>query len=223
MYLRRMRHLLWSVLLLSAGMTLHPQSLHAQSLHPQTASPDSGKAVPTIESKVRLVLVDVVVTNSKGDAVTGLHKEDFEVLEDGKPQTVSTFEEHHGVPPTQIKLPALPPHVYTNFPVTQTADSLNVLLLDALNTPTRDQTYVHAQMIKYLKTIPPGTRVAIFTLASRLRMLQGVTSDSSELLAVLNSAPAGTLSARCENFFTRASRWAAALVVFPAYSRIGSS
>jgi VWFA-related protein len=132
------------------------------------------------------------VTNSKGDAVTGLHKEDFEVLEDGKPQTVSTFEEHHGVPPTQIKLPALPPHVYTNFPVTQTADSLNVLLLDALNTPTRDQTYVHAQMIKYLKTIPPGTRVAIFTLASRLRMLQGVTSDSSELRAVLNSAPAGT-------------------------------
>jgi VWFA-related protein len=46
-------------------------------------------------------------------------------------------------------------------------------------------------MIKYLKTIPPGTRIAIFTLASRLRMLQGVTTDSSELLAVLNSAQAG--------------------------------
>ena len=35
------------------------------------------------------------------------------------------------------------PNVYTNYPLTQTADSVNVLLLDALNTPTRDQTYVH--------------------------------------------------------------------------------
>ena len=186
MYPRRMRHLLWPVLLLSAVVPLHPLALHSQA-----ASSGSGKTVPTIESKVRLVLVDVVVTNGKGDAVTGLHKEDFQVLEDGKPQTISTFEEHHGAPPTQIKLPTLPPHVYTNYPLTQTADSVNVLLLDALNTPTRDQTYVHAQMIRYLKTIPPGTRIAIFTLASRLRMLQGVTTDSSELLAVLNKATAG--------------------------------
>ncbi len=160
-------------------------------LHAQTPAPDSSNAVATIKTKVRLVLVDVVVTNGKGDAVTGLQKDDFQILEDGKPQTISTFEEHHGAPPTQIKLPTLPPHVYTNFPATQTADSVNVLLLDALNTPSRDQSYVHSQMIKYLKTIPPGTRVAIFTLASRLRMLQGVTTDSSELLAVLNSAQAG--------------------------------
>ena len=160
-------------------------------LHSQTAAPDSGNTVATIKSKVRLVLVDVVVTNGKGEAVTGLQKQDFEILEDGKPQTISTFEEHHGAPPTQIKVPPMPPHVYTNFPVTQTADSVNVLLLDALNTPSRDQSYVHSQMIKYMKTIPPGTRVAIFTLASRLRMLQGVTTDSSELLAVLNRAQAG--------------------------------
>jgi VWFA-related protein len=160
-------------------------------LHSQTAAPDSGNTVATIKTKVRLVLVDVVVTNGKGEAVTGLQKDDFQMLEDGKEQTISTFEEHHGAPPAQIKLPALPPHVYTNFPVTQTADSVNVLLLDALNTPSRDQSYVHSQMLKYLKTIPPGTRVAIFTLASRLRMLQGVTTDSSELLAVLNKAKAG--------------------------------
>ncbi len=160
-------------------------------LQSQTAAPDSSNTVATIKTKVRLVLVDVVATNGKGDAVTGLQKSDFQILEDGKEQTISTFEEHHGATPAQIKLPALPPHVYTNFPVTQTADSVNVLLLDALNTPSRDQSYVHSQMLKYLKTIPPGTRVAVFTLASRLRMLQGVTTDSSELLAVLNKAKAG--------------------------------
>ncbi len=160
-------------------------------LHSQTAAPDSGNTVCNYQTKVRLVLVDVVVTNGKGDAVTGLQKEDFEILEDGKPQTISTFEEHHGAPPTKSSCPRCR---HTSTPIsrsTQTADSVNVLLLDALNTPSRDQAYVHSQMIKYLKTIPPGTRVAIFTLASRLRMLQGVTTDSSELLAVLNSAQAG--------------------------------
>jgi VWFA-related protein len=161
----------------------------ALSLQSQIASPDSGP-VAKIKTKVRLVLVDVVITNGKGDAVTGLHKQDFEVLEDGKPQNISTFEEHHGAPPTQVKLPPLPPHVYTNFPITQTSDAVNVLLLDAMNTPTLDQSYVHTEMIKYLRTIPPSTRVAIFTLASRLRMLQGVTTDSSELLKVLNSVQA---------------------------------
>lgn len=160
----------------------------------QTASPDSGKVVATIKTQVRRVLVDVVVTGDKGEAVTGLHQGDFEVLEDGKPQSIATFEEHHGAPATQITMPALPPHVYTNFPLVQTADAVNVILLDALNTPSRDQTYVHSQMIKYLKTIPPGTRVAIFTLASRLRMLQGVTTDPSDLLAILNSGNAGTQS-----------------------------
>ncbi len=140
----------------------------------------------TIKSKARLVLVDVVVTNDKGEPVAGLKKGDFEVLEDGKPQAVSTFEEHRGTPITQIQLPPMPRGVYTNFPVVQTADSINVILLDALNTPTRDQTFVRQQMLKYLKTIPPNTRVAIFTLASQLRMLQGVTTDSGELLAALN-------------------------------------
>jgi VWFA-related protein len=135
---------------------------------------------------VRLVLLDVVVVNGKGEVVTGLQKGDFEVLEDGKPQTISTFEEHRGAPPAQITLPPMPPHVYTNFPLTRTADSVNVVLLDALNTPTVDQAYVRKQMIDYLKQLPPATRVAIFTLAARLRMLQGVTTDSSELLATLN-------------------------------------
>ncbi len=170
------RYALWLMLLLFVSVLLHSQ----------TASPGSGNAIATIQAKVRVVVVDVVVTNGKGEPVPSLHKQDFEISEDGKPQTIAAFEEHHGAPLTQMKLPPMPPHVYTNFPLTQTADSVNVLLLDGLNTASQDQSYVHTQMIKYLRTIPPGTRVAIFTLASRLRMLQGVTTDSTQLLAILN-------------------------------------
>jgi len=160
-------------------------------IHSQTAANNAA----TIKTKSQLVLVDVVVTNDKGEPITGLEKKDFAILEDGKLQTISTFEAHGGVPITQIQLPPLPPHVYTNFPLVQAADSINIILLDALNTPSRDQVYVRSQMLKYLKTIPPGTRVAIFTLASQLRMLQGLTTDSTELLAALDNTKAAQQSA----------------------------
>src|SRR5215472_19169945 len=159
----------------------------APSQNPQ----DNSAPVPTVKAKVREVLVDVVVTDSKGDPIPGLKHEDFQLFEDGKTQPIRMFVEHKGAPPTQFKLPPMPPNVYTNFPVTQSADSVNIILLDALNTPSSDQSYVHSQMVKYLQTIPPRTRVAIFTLASRLVMLQGITTDSSRLLAALNSEKAG--------------------------------
>jgi VWFA-related protein len=46
-------------------------------------------------------------------------------------------------------------------------------------------------MIAYLKKVPPGTRIAIFTLASRLRFVQGFTSDISSVLAALNNPKNG--------------------------------
>jgi VWFA-related protein len=63
---------------------------------------------------------------------------------------------------------------------------VNVLLLDSLNTEKQDQSYVHKQMLQFLKSMQPGTRVAIFTLGSKLRFVQGFTSDTSLLLAALN-------------------------------------
>jgi len=186
-------------LLLAPRYWLFLFSIGLVPLYSQTAGPEYG-----LHAKVQVVVVDVVVTDSKGEPATGLQKGDFEVLEEGKPQTIASFEEHVGVAPTEMKLPPMPPNVYTNFPITKTADSVNVLLLDALNTPVRDQTYVHQQMLKYLGTIPPGTRVAIFTLASRLRMIQGVTSDTKELLAVLKDKqladphPSGLLQSGAE-------------------------
>lgn len=46
---------------------------------------------PRFESGVRLVEVDVRVTDRHGQFVTDLRADDFEITEDGQPQTVSTF------------------------------------------------------------------------------------------------------------------------------------
>jgi VWFA-related protein len=62
-------------------------------------------------------------------------------------------------------------------------DSVNVLLMDALNTAEGDQMYVHKEMVRYLATIPQGTRIAIFVLGEKLRIIQGFTQDSTVLRA----------------------------------------
>lgn len=46
--------------------------------------------------------------------------------------------------------------------------------------------YMRQQMISYIKELPTGTRIAVFTLASRLRLVQGFTSDSAVLLAAID-------------------------------------
>jgi VWFA-related protein len=146
---------------------------------------------PVIKSEVRIVLVDVVVTRPKGEPVGGMRKEDFEVSEDGKAQTVSFFEEHKSVPLRRVPLPPMPANVFSNYPAPQTADSINVVLLDTLNTRAIDQVYARQQMIKYLETMEAGPRLAIFTLGSRLRMVKGVTSNSGQLLTAVNDKNAG--------------------------------
>ncbi len=155
-------------------------------LFSQTAPTSTSQAPVTFRSNVRVVLLDVVVADSNGTPVTGLTQNDFRVFEDNKQQKIASFKEHDGAAISTADLPPLPPNVYTNYPAVKSADSINVLLMDSLNTQMQDQQYVHQQTIKYMKTLPAGTRVAIFTLSSRLRMIQEFTSDSSRLLAALN-------------------------------------
>jgi VWFA-related protein len=153
----------------------------------QTAA--STEKEPMLRVRADAVVVDVVVTRENGDAVTSLRKENFKVTEDGKEQFIDFFEEHFSktLPPGALPpMPKLPPNVYTNVPQVPESDSVNILLLDSLNTPFQDQSYVHKQIMDYLKTMAPGTRTAIFLLGSKLRFVQGFTTDASLLSAALN-------------------------------------
>jgi VWFA-related protein len=144
---------------------------------------------PAIKSDVRIVLVDVVVTGAKGQTASGLKKEDFLLSEDGKQQAVSFFEEHTDGKVTPVALPAMPAGVFTNYPTVKTTDSVNVLLLDSLNTQAIDQSYVRQQMEKYMEAAiasPHGARLAIFTLGQQLRMIRGFTADSAKSLEAMD-------------------------------------
>jgi VWFA-related protein len=163
----------------------------AGTLRAQESVPaDADTPVTTLRETVRNVLVDVVVTDKSGHAVPGLKKEDFKVFEDGKPQSVSFFEDHseggagssNSADAAAIVRP-MPLNTFTNVPAIVPSDTVNLLLMDALNTQESDQVYVHKEMVKYLNSIPPGIRMSIFLLSEKLRIIQGFTQDSTVLRA----------------------------------------
>jgi VWFA-related protein len=60
------------------------------AVRPQAAKSQESPA--TFPAQVEQVTVDVVVTDKKGEPVTGLKKEDLEVYENGAPQTIVSFD-----------------------------------------------------------------------------------------------------------------------------------
>jgi VWFA-related protein len=150
------------------------------------AQAPSGSEVPppTIRVSTHLVLVDVVVTDKQGKPVSGLHADDFTVEENGKQQKISTFatpEENNATPP------ALPPGIYSNRAQYRSPGGpITVLLLDAINTPFKDQAYARFQMLKFVKeNFKPGERMGVFTLTGGLNVLQDLTSDPQILYTAL--------------------------------------
>jgi VWFA-related protein len=172
------------------GILIGLASLLSAPLHSQTSTPgENGRQV--FQANARIVVLDVVVSGKNARPVSGLDKKDFLVSEDGHPQTITNFEVHTGAQSPQATPPFLQPNIYTNIPRIQSSDSLTVLVLDSLNTPLDDQTHVRTQMLKYLKKLPAGRRMAIFALGTQLRLLQAFTDDPALLTASLNNQKNG--------------------------------
>jgi len=139
---------------------------------------------PTIRVTTHMVLVDVVVIDKQGKPALGLHPEDFVVEENGKLQKIVTF-----VPSGEqasADAPALPPGIYSNRPQYRSPGPATVMLLDAINTPFKDQAYARRQMLRFIQEqYKPGQRMAVFTLTGPLNELQDFTTDPQILHVAL--------------------------------------
>lgn len=144
-----------------------------------------------------MVTVEVVARDHHGQPISGLTKDDFQVVEQiaGKreqhPQQIATFRavnvaELAAQDRGKVQLPA---GVYTNL---VTMDKVpvppTVLLVDGINTDRASQMQVHRQMIKMLASIPGDVPVAVFLLGRRLIMVQNFTTDPKLLKAALTKA-----------------------------------
>jgi VWFA-related protein len=138
-----------------------------------------------LKAITRLVVVDVVATNKNGEPVTDLKPADFAVLEDGTPQEIRSFSFQKGGPLAVAAKPAshrvLPPNVVTNVPEYSSDGSLNVILLDSLNTLTLDQIGARDHALQVLERLPSGRAIAVYVLSTKLQVLHDFTTDPAEL------------------------------------------
>src|SRR5450631_909685 len=139
---------------------------------------------PTIRVSTHMVLLDVVVTDKQGKAVSGLRPEDFVVEENGKVQKISSLTT---LTDKAASAPQLPPGVYSNKPeYRSTGGPITVMLLDAMNTPFTNQGYARRQMLAFVQQqFKPTDRMAVFALTGQLVVLQDLTSDPQALFAAL--------------------------------------
>jgi VWFA-related protein len=176
----------------------------AAGVLPQEKSTNQGFSAPAVtpdtpifKTTTRIVVLDVVVTDKRGAPVRGLKQSDFRVLENGHEQTVEVFEEHDnaGLPVVPKPEIAVEPgqSAATNAGQEIHSSALSVILFDALDTASADQSFARAQVKKVIAELPPGSRIAIFVLRGDLHMVQGFTTDTS-LLAKAMDKDKSTLS-----------------------------
>src|ERR1035437_10352202 len=129
-----------------------------------------------IRTNVHAVEVSVIATDSKGLPVSGLGASDFRVFDNGKEQTIASFEKISSrTPPGQAELP---PNTYSNrvgdagqLGKEKQPQVLSMILLDAVNTKFRNQTVVRRALAGILEQIDPAERVAIYAFADRFRII----------------------------------------------------
>ncbi|HJX84138.1 MAG TPA: VWA domain-containing protein, partial [Candidatus Angelobacter sp.] len=192
-----------SLKLVVAVLVCVPLGLYLRS-NAQDGPQSGGTSKPVLKTNTRLVVVDVVATDSEGHAISGLDAQDFTVQEDGRPQKISGFSfQQAGTKVTQVAL-HLPPNVVSNIPQ-QKASSLNVVVLDTLNGDFAGHVAAQDALIKYLGSAQLTQPMAIFSMQDRLVMLHDFTTDSQALKAVVQKFRPPARHNSAENMESRIS------------------
>ncbi len=138
---------------------------------------------PTVLVNVNLVLARVVVRGAHGKAVEGLHKEDFELFDNGKPQTISHFEVQ---PPEGMPERAQPAGAPAgNTDTTKPPQKLPVperyiaFLFDDLHLSFENTSLVRKGAENRIEALAPTDRIAVLTTSGQ--GMRDFTDDRTSL------------------------------------------
>src|ERR1051326_1074460 len=197
----------WTTLCRALALTLI--SLFFSGAYSQTNTSNQPQDVmhsdQTLRTNTRLVVVDVVATDSKGQSVPDLKASDFTLLEDGKPQKISGFNfEHSDASLAHTVQIQLPPSVVTNAPKFR-SNSLNVILFDVGNGDFAEQVYARDQLLKFLNGAALDRPVAIYAMQTQLKLLHDFSTDNKSLSAAVAKYRPPAKNNNSESMESRAS------------------
>ena len=161
---------------------------------PQSSPPSPGNQV-SFKAETNLVLVPVVVRDAQGNALANLRQEDFQLFDNGKAQAIASFSieetsgrlagdrslqdagEPRAAGPANAALMAIPEHF-----VALMFDDLHIL-------DPADLLFVRRAAAKFVETLKPTDRLAIFTTSGPL--YADFTSDRAKLSEALSKLQKG--------------------------------
>jgi VWFA-related protein len=162
----------------------------------QSATPQSSSQAETIyKAQAKLVLVDSVVTDKKGNYIRGLTQKDFRVWEDDKEQTIKSFSSESD-----------------DGSLRRETKRYLVLLFDNSNMDFGEQSRARLAAAKFIDAnTGPNRLVALADFGGTLHITQNFTSDTGRLKKMV----AGITSPDFAPSLTTRSQVAAASVGIP--------
>jgi len=152
---------------------------------------------------VNMVQVNVAVTDDKGNYVTGLHPEDFQITEDGITEKVATFEEGNG-PARRVEAD---PDAKSGTPTnggsstsmgdatgslaSEIAGSEVFILFDTSNYMYRGFVFAQDAIADFVRSLETADKVAFYSYSRDLSRSAGLTADRSAVLRGVRSSVAG--------------------------------
>src|SRR5258705_12861904 len=164
----------WAVSLAGGGMVLIPALARGRGQPaappPQAAAPAEQTSGAMIKKESKLVLVDSVVTDKKGNYVRDLTQKDFKVFEDNKEQQVSTFSTG-----ADVAIQANGQRRYL------------ILFFDNSTMAAPDQIQARSAATKFIAAnAGPDRLMAVVDFGGSLRIVQNFTANADVLRAAVS-------------------------------------
>lgn len=149
------------------------------------SSPSAEPEKPVLRITVSLVQVDAVVTDSRGHQVTNLTADDFEILEDDRPQKIAALSYVKVTEPPSPAAKVRVPSVLPSAPLPpspplapQQVRRTFVLMVDDLGLSFESTYHVRRALKKFVyEEMQPGDLVAIIRTSAGMGSLQQFTND----------------------------------------------
>jgi len=151
----------------------------------QQPAPPAARDQRVLRISVDLVQVDATVTDARGRHVPDLAADDFEILQDGRPQKISTFAYVDAGTPALTNAPPVAPLTGPAPPLQRERVRRTIaLVVDDLGLSFESTVRARDAVRRFVDTqMQPGDLVAILRTGAGMGALQQFTSDRRQLRA----------------------------------------
>ena len=159
-------------------------------------TPPSGEVPKLFDTMdVRVINIDVVVTDRKGNPITGLKKEDFEIYENGVPKTISNFYAVEGSKPVLVENEPEPSAAPAATPAPAAAQEISeqtkrriIFYIDNLSLAPFNRNRVFKHMKEFVQNVMrPGDEAMVATFNRSMKVRVPFSRDTAQINQMFDS------------------------------------